>query len=212
MQKFIRSRIFWGVLLILAGIIALLVNIGFVKSINFFWIILALLGAGFFFSFLFENKKNWWALIPGISLIGVALVNLVAWISPSLEQQYGEAILFAGIGISFLVVFFFDMSQWWAILPAGVLFSLSAVAGLDRYITDRESGGIFLLGLGLTFLLLAILPNKAGKMAWAWIPAFVLMIIGMIVMITAGQIIGYIGSVFLIGLGIFLIIRAVRRT
>jgi hypothetical protein len=211
MQKFIRSRIFWGVLLILAGIIALLVNIGFVKSVNFFWIILALLGAGFFFSFLFENKKNWWALIPGISLIGVALVNLVAWISPSLGQQYGEAILFAGIGISFFVTYLFDGSQWWAILPAGVLFSLSAVSALDRYVTDRESGGIFLVGLGLTFLVLAILPNKAGKMAWAWIPAFVLLIIGMIVMITAGQIIGYIGSILLIGLGIFLIIRALRR-
>ena len=211
MQKFIRSRIVWGILLILAGVVALLVNIGFVGSKNFFWIVLSLLGAGFFFSFLVENKRNWWALIPGISLIGVTLVNLVGWISPSVQQQWGEIILFAMIGISFIIVYLYDRDQWWAIIPAGVLFSLSAVAGLGRSVTDRESSGIFLLGLGLTFLLLAILPNKAGKMAWAWIPAFILMIVGTIVMITAGQLIGYIVSVVIIVIGILLIIRAVRR-
>ena len=211
MQKFIRSRIVWGILLILAGVVALLVNIGFVGSKNFFWIVLSILGAGFFFSFLVENKRNWWALIPGISLIGVTLVNLVGWISPSVQQQWGETIQFAMIGISFIIVYLYDRDQWWAIIPAGILFSLSAVAGLDRSVTDRESSGIFLLGLGLTFLLLAILPNKAGKMAWAWIPAFILMIVGTIVMITAGQLIGYIVSVVIIVIGILLIFRAVRR-
>ena len=212
MKKIFRSRIIWGILLILAGLVALLVNIGIVKSNNFYWIIFSLLGAGFFFSFIFENRRNWWALIPGVSLLGVALVNLVGWLSPSLEQQWGETILFTGIGVSFLVVYLFDTNQWWAILPAGVLFSLGAVAGLGRYFTDRESGGIFLLGLGLTFLLVAIIPNKAGRMAWAWIPAFTLMIIGTIVMITAGQLIGYIGSFIIITLGILLIYRALRRS
>lgn len=210
MRQFIRSRIVWGILLILAGLVALLVNAGFVKSNNFFWIVLELLGAVFCFSFLFENKRNWWALIPGVSLLGVAVVNLVAWISPGMEEEWGDTIVFAGIGLSFLVVFLFDRDQWWAILPAGVLFSLGAVAGLEPYVTERESGGIFLLGLGLTFMILAVLPIKAGKMAWAWIPALILLAMGTVVMITAGQLIGYIGAFIIIAIGILLIFRAIR--
>jgi hypothetical protein len=210
MQKIIRSRILWGILLILAGLVAFLVNIGLAKTNSVFWIIFSLLGAGFFFSFLFEDKRSWWALIPGISLLWITLVILIGWIAPSIKQQWGEAIVFAGIAISFFVVYLIDRNQWWAIIPAGVVLSLSAVAGLDKYWTDRESGGVFIFGLGLTFMVLAILPKKAGKMAWAWIPSFVLMIIGMIVMITEGQIIGYVGSFMIIIIGILMIVRAKR--
>jgi predicted lysophospholipase L1 biosynthesis ABC-type transport system permease subunit len=212
MQKFIRSRILWGILLILAGIFAFFANVGFPSSKNIIWIVLSVLGALFFFSFILENRRNWWAFIPGVSLLGVALVNLVGLFSPSYQQEWGESILFAVVGISFLVVYLYDTANWWAILPAGVLFSLSVVAGLANLFSDRDLSGLYLLGLGTTFFMLAILPNKAGKMVWAWIPTFILLIMGTIELIAPGELVVYLVSFAIITIGLLLIIRAVRRS
>jgi hypothetical protein len=41
-----------------------------------------------------------------------------------------------------------------------------------------NSGSVFFIGLGLTFLLVALLPNPAGQMQWAYIPAVVLFLLG----------------------------------
>jgi len=65
------------------------------------------------------------------------------------------------------------------------------------------SGSLFFLGLGLTFLLVAVLPNPFGKMQWAFIPAAVLVVMGALLgsQATAG-LIGYIWPAVLIIIGL----------
>ncbi|MEW5828921.1 MAG: hypothetical protein AB1846_08550, partial [Chloroflexota bacterium] len=71
-----------------------------------------------------------------------------------------------------------DRERWWAIIPGGVLLTLGAVSALDD-LTGMETGGVFFIGLGLTFLLVAILPGPR-QMAWAFIPAAVLLVMGLL--------------------------------
>ena len=65
MFKWLESRILWGSLLILGGILFLLQNLNIIQVGGLFWAILAVLGAVFFFYIFFSNRLNWWALIPG---------------------------------------------------------------------------------------------------------------------------------------------------
>ena len=70
-----------------------------------------------------------------------------------------------------------------------------------------ETGGVFFLGLGLTFAVVALLPTSAGRMAWAWIPAGVLALMGLLLMAAAGNLIGYLWPLVIILAGGFLILR-----
>jgi hypothetical protein len=88
--------------------------------------------------------------------------------------------------------------MWWAIIPAGVLISLATMVGLDAYIPGTDTSGIFLIGLGLTFALVALLPNPQGHMWWAWIPAGALVLIGLILTATAGKMFIYVWPLALI--------------
>ena len=62
--------------------------------------------------------------------------------------------------------------------PGGVMVTLAIVSVLDTAYPNKDTGGVFLIGLGLTFALLALLPRL--HMRWAYIPALVLFVIGSI--------------------------------
>jgi hypothetical protein len=64
-----------------------------------------------------------------------------------------------------------------------VLSTLAIVAGFDELnIRGIDTGGLFFLGLGGTFLLLALLTGQRGeRQTWAFIPAAVLLIMGLLI-------------------------------
>jgi hypothetical protein len=67
------------------------------------------------------------------------------------------------------------------------------------------------LGLGITFGLVAVLPNSIAPMRWAWIPAGILGIFGAILLVAAERYLNYIWPSAFILLGIFLVIRSLTR-
>jgi len=73
-----------------------------------------------------------------------------------------------------------------------------------------ETGGVFMLGLGLTFLLVAVLPNERRQMKWAFIPAGILGLLGLFIMAAAEELLKIIGPVALIALGAWLLFRYFR--
>jgi hypothetical protein len=70
---------------------------------------------------------------------------------------------------------------------------------------------MFFLGLGITFALVAILPGTEGQMRWAWIPAAILGLMGLLILIAAEELINYIWPSALIFAGLLLIGRSLRR-
>ena len=209
-MKILESRIFWGGLLVLAGVLFLLQNLGLFQIGELFWVVLLALGALFFLSIFLQNKANWWALIPGLTLISVGIIVLINWISPDRGERWSGSIILAGIGLSFALIYLVARQNWWAIIPAGVLFTLAVIAGLEEFFPALGTAGLFFLGLGLTFALVALLPNPQGDLRWAWIPGGILLLVGSIFLVAGGNLFVYVWPVILILAGGLFIVRALR--
>lgn len=210
-MKWLESRILWGSLLILTGVLFLLQNLGFLPVGNLFWMVLIGLGGAIFLSIFFQNRLNWWALIPGLMLFSIALVIGLGVFAPRLADRWGGSVVLGGIGLSFALIYLVERQHWWAVIPFGVLFTLASMVALDELYPGLETPGVFFLGLSATFALVAILPNTQGELRWAWIPAAILLVMGVVFMAAAGEMLAYIWPAALILAGLFLIYRTFRN-
>jgi len=210
MFRLLRSQVFWGVVILSAGILSLLEVIFDFEFGSIFWSLMFGLGALFFFTIYYNNRMNWWALIPGFALLGIGLTILSSVLFPAADALSGSFVLGA-IGVSFISVYLADRRFWWAIIPAGVMFTLVAVILLEPVFSDIGTGGVFFFGLGITFGVLALIPMQSGRMGWAWIPAVALILMGAFIIGAAEQAILYIGPLALIVGGVFLILRTFLR-
>lgn len=209
-MKWLESRALWGALLVLGGVMFLLQNLGILPFGDLFWGLLLGLGGVFFFYIFFQNRVNWWALIPGFTLFCVALIVILGWLAPEFAGYWGGALILGGIGISFLVVFLLERELWWAVIPAGVMLTLAVISALGEMVPDVETGGIFFLGLGATFGALPVTSSPAGQMKWAWIPAAILVGMGLLMILAVEDLIAYLWPAALVLLGGYLIWRALR--
>jgi hypothetical protein len=207
MFRWLGSRVLWGSLLIFAGVMFLLQNLGVFRFGDLFWGILFILGGGAFLSVFLQDRLQWWAIIPGFTLLGIGLIISLTVLAPGFMAVIGGSIVLGSIGVAFLIIFLLDREKWWALIPAGTMLTLTVVAAISQAVPGMETGGIFFLGLGLTFAVVALLPTTAGRMSWAWIPAGILALMGLLLMAAAGNLIGYLWPLVIILIGGFLILR-----
>lgn len=197
-----NSALVWGAILLGVGIVTLLSNLGiFEKVVPFFWALLfAAGGLGFLYVFLRDTQKHWWAAIPAFALFGLAGTVTVSEYAPSQLASLGGAVFLGGLGLGFLAVYLVRREHWWALIPAGTMLSLAATAAVtdSGFAVDSDlGGGIFMLGLGITFLVVALVPGRDGKGRWwAFIPSAVLLIMGVMLLFEATQYLAYMGYVW----------------
>ncbi len=205
----INQRFLWGGLLILAGGLFLFQNLGLIPSAwSVIWaLFFAAAGCVFLYAYL-TDRSQWWPLIPGISLLGLAALIFIDQLLPGIDGSWSGSIFLGGIALAFWLVFITHRQNWWALIPAGVLSTLAAITLLDSFVDD--TGFMFFLGLGLTFALVGAIPTPAGRMSWAFIPAVVLIILAIFTSPTLLPLINYIWPVALILLGGYFIIRNLR--
>lgn len=209
MFRWLGSRILWGSLLILAGVMFLLQNMGVFRFGDLFWGLIFFLGGGAFLSVFLQDRLQWWAIIPGFTLVGIGTIISLTVLAPGFMAVIGGSIVLGSIGLAFLLIFLLDREKWWALIPAGTMLTLTVVAAISQALPGMETGGVFFLGLGLTFAVVALLPTNAGRMVWAWIPAGILGLMGLLLMAAAGSMIGYLWPLVIIAAGGFLILRTV---
>jgi hypothetical protein len=204
-MKRIDFRIIIGGGLILLGVLMLLERFGLLRGASdFFWGVVLLAG-GSYFLYRFANniRGEWWAVIPGSALAGLGADSLLSGIL----GNWGGFLFLGCLGVGFLAIYFSDRERWWALIPGGILVTLALVSVLNNAYGGRETGGFFFLGLGLTFLVLAVLAS----MQWAYIPGVVLLIIGALVGAPFNGAMNYIWPATLIIGGMFLILQFIRR-
>lgn len=208
MLRWFSSRLVWGAILVLGGIALLLQNLNLLPSAgSLFWTGIFLLGGIAFLAVYFENRKQWWVFIPGFTLLGLSASSLVGILLPSLENMMGGLMFFLGISVGFIAVLIVDRQQWWAIIPAGVLLTLGIVSFVDQLESGINTGALFFLGVGLTFAILALAPGYGTTLRWAYIPAGILIVIGVFMSALSSNWMSLAFPVLLILIGIFLVIR-----
>ena len=204
------GRIIFSIFLIGLGIVILLSNLNLLpfefNNNEVFWMIaFAVGGVAFLATFISDTHENWWAAIPGFTLLGLGmLVGL-----PILRGVYGGAVFLGMIGLAFWAIYLVRRDLWWAIIPGGALLTLAGVTLLAD--TDgMASGGFLFVGLALTFLIIYLLPTPQGRMRWAIWPAGVLGVMGVLIMSGASGAARFVWPAVLILGGGALVYRALR--
>jgi hypothetical protein len=219
-MKWDNWRIYIGVFILVVGLLVLLQNLNLFHISEIIWPILIgvlfILGGAAFISMLVSNPSNWWAAIPGVTLMAIGLEIATSALFPNFINQLGGLIIIGGIGLSFWLVYLLDKQKWWAIIPGGTMLTIASISVSPDILGGRLEflkGGAFFLGIGITFALLYVLPTGGTRLNWAWIPAVVLLVIGALISLSEAGVMNVIWPLALIIAGIFLIYRAVvRRT
>jgi hypothetical protein len=204
-------RIFFGVALILIGGLFLakeIFNLPFHLGGIMIAAIFALAGAAFLFV-LATNREQWWAAIPGMVLMGLALLIASSEFFPQFSQRFGGSLFLGFIGLAFLLVYLMKHQNWWAIIPMGVMLTLAIVAGMGSY-NGLASGATFFMGIGATFAIIGLMPIGRSE-KWPWIPAGICAVLGTMLMIGSGaflnSVAGLIWPAILVIAGGFMIVR-----
>jgi hypothetical protein len=199
-----------GFVILVFGLLALLQTLNVFQMKGDLWLlafalIFATTGATFLYALVVE-RSNWWAAIPGLTLLGLGvMMGLLTF--DGIPNMIPPFIFMASISASFWVVYA-ATRQWWAIIPGGVLASV-ALTILVSEINGLAAGGLMFLGIAATFAVLALIGvgKDSGSLPWPWFPAGILFLFGTLVLVTGGTVSGLIGALLLIGAGAFLVLR-----
>ncbi len=212
-MKNLSKQALFGTLLVLAGIVFLVQQIFHLPIGGLFVSMFFLAGGLVFLYVVLKNKEHWWALIPGSTLVGLAVLIATGDLAPRFASMFGGTIFLGAIALGFVGVYLLKPSNWWAVIPAGAVATIALVAGIQNG-HGMLQGGVFFLGIGATFAALGLLPNlKTEK--WPWIPAAVCFVLGTLIMIGSGALVdsifGWIWAIAFVATGVYLVVRSFKK-
>ncbi|HEU5327147.1 MAG: hypothetical protein ACTHMJ_12955 [Thermomicrobiales bacterium] len=202
----IDSRALWGTVLIIGGGVLLLLNTGVITFAEWVWAGIFSIAGGVFLAYFLYNRRQWGALLPASTLLGIGVVLGLAALGGEYVQWGGSAFL-ALLGAGFAAVYFDRRERWWAIVPAGALFTLALVAAVGPTGQASLAGSLLFYGLALTFGVVYLVPAPQGRRQWALFPAAACLLLGTLVLGTLGPAAGYVWSLALIAVGAYLLYR-----
>lgn len=191
-----RASLFWGVLLIGGGLLALAGQFGYVENLSptlwmFVFAAVSLLG---FVSYAMSGWTQWGWLFPAGVFGGLAVI--IALATNNVDSAAVGSPLFFGLLLPFAAAYLTDRTRnWWALIPGGVMLFLALTTLMVDTIGGEWVGAMFLLMIGLAFL--AVYLNNQTR-TWALIVAYIFGVLSIAPMLAAGgDMAAYFGSVFL---------------
>jgi hypothetical protein len=210
-NRFRDLRVLWGVLLVVGGVLFLLQNLGYLRGfLSLLWALIAVAASAALLYVFLTHRDQWWAIIPGCALLGLAGAITLDGLLPAVGRTWSGPLFLGATALGFLVLYVTDSERWWALIPGGVLLTLALVSFLSSIFRGLETGGIFFLGLGLTFGLVSLAPTPRGRQQWALIPGAVLLVVGVVITIASMPLIRYLWPLVLILIGLYLVWRFFR--
>jgi hypothetical protein len=177
-----RTRNWWalipgGIMLFLAMTTLLVDNVGgeWVGSLFLFLIALS------FFVVYLNNHSRTWALLVAYIMFVLSIAPAMASGGGDTAAYFGSVFLFA-IALPFFVIYFRSAENWWALIPAGVMTTLSIIAGLAiaGLIRNENQGGysnaLLMGGLAATFAVVWLRNAKA----WAKVVTIILGVLAIV--------------------------------
>jgi hypothetical protein len=196
-----RANLFWGVLLIGGGILAIADQLGYIEDLSptlwiFVFAMVSLLG---FVSYAMSGWTQWGWLFPAGVFGGLAMV--IALATNNVDSAAVASPLFAGLLIPFAAAYLTDRTRnWWALIPGGVMLFLLLTTLLVDSAGGEWVGAMFLLLIGATFLFV-YLNNRTRT--WALLVAYIFGVLSIAPMLAAfGDEAAYFGTVFLLAIAL----------
>lgn len=205
----------FGILLILAGVLLGLQQFGYLGGTvgDALFTGLWTLGAVYFGNIFLQNRTQWWFALIALVLGSWAVSGILDLLVPNLGMDVGGAIFLGAIGAGFILAYTRDRSNWWAIIPAGVLFTLAVIALIDDLPgLPFESGALLFFGIALTFLALSFISVDGQRFSWALIPAAVLFAFGLFVGFGEEESWNLIWPGMIILVGAYFLVTSMRRS
>jgi hypothetical protein len=192
-----RSGLFWGILLIGAGALALARQLGYIDdSLPLVWEgIFAVVSLLALINYALSGWKQWAWLFPAGVFGGLAVT--IALASANIDNAAVASPLFLGLILPFAAAYLTDRSRnWWALIPGGVMTFLALVTLLvDSTAGDEWVGALFLFMIALSFLVV-YLSNRTRL--WALLVAYIVAVLGIApLMSMGGRDAEYYGPIFL---------------
>ncbi len=192
-----RSGLFWGILLIGAGVLALARQLGYIdNSTPLIWAgIFAVVSLLALINYALSGWKQWGWLFPTGVFGGLAVT--IALASANIDNAAIASPLFFGLLLPFAAAYLLDRARnWWALIPGGVMLFLALTTLLvDSTIGDEWVGALLLFMIAGSFLVV-YLSNRTR--IWALIVAYVTAVLGIApLMALGGRDAAYYGPIFL---------------
>jgi hypothetical protein len=205
-----RAPLVWGTLLVLGGLLFLAQSLNILGELSdSVWVAVFAIGSLGCFVAYAMRRRDWWLLIPGFVLGGLAATTVLDL--AGVPDPVAGSIFLWTVAAAFWAVFLADMGMWWAIIPAGVMTTIGSVPLISGRLAETITGAVIFLGLAITFGILYVLRGRyENRTAWAIFPA-----LGCLAM---ALLLGVLGPfevawpvVFLILPGLYLLYNALRR-
>jgi hypothetical protein len=201
-MKVNRMGLFWGILLIGAGAVALGQQLGYIQQFTDpqFWIwVFAIISLAAVLEYALSGWKHWGWLFPAGVFGGLALVITLA--VNEVDSAAVASPLFFGLLIPFIAAYLTDRNRnWWALIPGGVMLFLGLVTLLVDNVGGEWVGAAFLLMFALAFLIV-YLTNRVRT--WALLVAYIFGVLSLGPMLAAiGDMAPYFGSVVLFAIAL----------
>ena len=191
-----KSGLFWGVLLIGGGLLALADQMGYISTFSppVWMIVFAAISLLALVSYALSGWKQWGLLFPAGAFGGLAL--LLALAEANVDSAAVASPLFFGLLIPFVAAYLSDRARnWWALIPGGVMLFLALTMLLVDSTGGEWVGALFLFMIALSFLVI-YLNNRTHT--WALLVAYILAVLGIApLMSAAGRDAAYYGPIFL---------------
>jgi hypothetical protein len=194
------SNLFWGLALIVAGVLFLLQNLGYLsRQASEVWVFaFGGLSILFFLTYFFKGMQFWGWLFPTLAFGSLALtIQMGIW---GINSSMMAIPILVSAGLPFLVAFALKpRARWWALIPAWAIFAvILIVLGADR-IPGEAVGGLVLVMIGLPFLVVYLFKRRYW---WALIPAGVMIVLGGITFLSVAVQGEFIGAMVLLGIAL----------
>lgn len=195
-----KSGLFWGVLLIAAGALALLQQMGYLQRFpeqawTWVFVFISLLGLA---SYALSGWTQWGWLFPTGVFGGLAATISLATSHPGIGAVVATP-LFIGLLVPFAVAYFVDRARnWWALIPGGVMLFLALTTLLVDSAGGEWVGTLFLWLIALGFLGAYI--SKRTR-TWALLVAYITAVLGIAPAMASSEAVGpYYGVVFMLAI------------
>lgn len=200
-MKVNRSSLFWGILLIVFGGLALAQQMGYLDQLpDSAWVwIFGLISLVGLVAYLVSGFKEWGWLFPFGIFGGLAIT--IGLVVSGYDNPAMASPLFFGLLIPFGAAYLLDRSKnWWALIPGGVMLFLALVLLMADNAGGEWIGAMFLFMIGLPFLVVYL--NNRTKNWWALIPGGVMLFLALIVVLSTTVKGEWLGALFLFAIAL----------